>query len=117
MNKKGEGENLIFLISQSRAGSMMSQRIPGSYSNIYTVSEPWILLGPLYPLHFDNFDAECNTRLFKVARQNFFQQLLLIAKLLNLTLTQGGHTFIWEKLYLNCKNGMRRSLLTNRLLS
>ena len=32
----------------------MSQRILGSHPNIYTVSEPWILLGPLYSLHFDN---------------------------------------------------------------
>jgi hypothetical protein len=58
MDKRQEGENFIFLISQPRAGSTMSQRILGSHPNIYTVSEPWILLGPLYPLHFDNFDAE-----------------------------------------------------------
>lgn len=67
---------MIFLISQPRAGSTMSQRILGSHPNIYTVSEPWILLGPLYPLHFDNFDAEYDARLFKTAWQSFFQQLL-----------------------------------------
>ena len=75
MDKRQEGENLIFLISQPRAGSTMSQRILGSHPNIYTVSEPWILLGPLYPLHFDNFDAEYDARLFKTAWQSFFQQL------------------------------------------
>lgn len=45
-----EGEGLIFLISQPRAGSTLLQRILGGHSMIHTVSEPWIMLPPLYAL-------------------------------------------------------------------
>ncbi|HWO40245.1 MAG TPA: sulfotransferase [Candidatus Eisenbacteria bacterium] len=44
------GENLIFLISQPRAGSTMLQRILATHPEIHTLSEPWLMLHPLYPL-------------------------------------------------------------------
>ena len=43
-------ENLILMISPPRAGSTMLQRILGSHSDIHTVSEPWLVLHPLYAL-------------------------------------------------------------------
>lgn len=45
----GEGENLIFLISQPRAGSTMLQKVLGSHPEIHTVSEPWVALPPSSP--------------------------------------------------------------------
>ncbi len=44
------GENLIFLVSQPRAGSTMLQRMLGAHSQIHTVAEPWVMLHPLYAL-------------------------------------------------------------------
>ncbi|OGW74810.1 MAG: hypothetical protein A2Z72_06010 [Omnitrophica bacterium RBG_13_46_9] len=45
-----KGENLIFLISQPRSGSTMLQRILGNHHDIYTVSEPWLMVPPLVGL-------------------------------------------------------------------
>jgi len=53
-----QGENMIFLISQPRAGSTLSQRMLGSHPDIYTVSEPWLMLHPLYPLRSEGHQAE-----------------------------------------------------------
>jgi hypothetical protein len=54
------GDNLIFVISQPRAGSTLLQKILGAHPEIHTVSEPWIALHPLFALrrevrtrHFD----------------------------------------------------------------
>lgn len=69
-----EGQNLIFLISQPRAGSTMTQRILGCHPEIYTVGEPWVMLLPLYSLRFNNIEAEYDTKIFKKAFQTFFEQ-------------------------------------------
>lgn len=42
-----DGDKLIFLISQPRAGSTLLQKVLGAHSDIHTVSEPWIALHPL----------------------------------------------------------------------
>jgi hypothetical protein len=42
------GDNLIFIISQPRAGSTLLQRILGSHSAIAISSEPWLMLHPVY---------------------------------------------------------------------
>ena len=52
------GKNLIFLISQPRAGSTLTQKILGCHSQIYTISEPWIMLHPLYALKKQGYKAE-----------------------------------------------------------
>lgn len=44
------GHNLIFAISQPRAGSTLLQRILGSHPDILTVAEPWLMLPPLIGL-------------------------------------------------------------------
>jgi len=70
-----EGQNLIFLISQPRAGSTMTQRILGSHSNIYTVSEPWLMLHPVYGLRNEGYDAEYNAIWAKNITKQFFQTI------------------------------------------
>lgn len=73
--KNCQGQNLIFLISQPRAGSTMTQKILGNHKRIHTVSEPWILLPNLYPLRHDNFEAEYNSKLGKIGWSSFFKEL------------------------------------------
>lgn len=52
------GNQLIFLISQPRAGSTMLQRILGSHPEIHTLSEPWLMLPPFYALRQKGYEAE-----------------------------------------------------------
>ena len=52
------GQNLIFIISQPRAGSTMLQRMMGSHPRIHTLSEPWIMLHSLYALRREGYEAE-----------------------------------------------------------
>lgn len=51
-------ENLIFLISQPRAGSTLLQSILGGLEQVHTVSEPWLMLHPLYALRERGHTAE-----------------------------------------------------------
>jgi hypothetical protein len=66
MDVSVQGENLIFLISQPRAGSTLLQRILGSHPDIHTVSEPWLLLSSVYALrekgHWAEYDASMACR-------------------------------------------------------
>ncbi|NEQ01588.1 sulfotransferase [Moorena sp. SIO3F7] len=64
-------KNLIFLISQPRAGSTLTQRILGTHREIYTVSEPWIMLHPLYALRGDGYQAEYSVQNSKKALDSF----------------------------------------------
>jgi len=48
-----QGENLVFVVSQPRAGSTMLQRMLGAHPEIHTTPEPWTLLGMLYPLRHE----------------------------------------------------------------
>jgi hypothetical protein len=70
-----KGKNLIFLISQPRAGSTLLQRMLGSNSEIHTVSEPWLMLHPLYALRDEGYRAEYDEKLAWRARKDFFQDL------------------------------------------
>ena len=67
------GKNLIFLISQPRAGSTMLQKILGSHPEIYTVSEPWLLLHPFYLLKNQGYNAEYNAKWSREALKSFFE--------------------------------------------
>lgn len=69
-----EGQNLIFLISQPRAGSTMIQRILGSHPDIYTLSEPWLMLHPLYAMRSKGYEAEYHAWEARVALKNFFEE-------------------------------------------
>lgn len=69
------GDNIIFVISQPRAGSTLLQRILGSHPDIHTVSEPWLMLHPLYMMRTEGFDAEYNGQLARVGVESFFKML------------------------------------------
>ncbi|HRZ42514.1 MAG TPA: sulfotransferase [Bacteroidales bacterium] len=69
------GENLIFLISQPRAGSTLTQKILGSHSMIHTQSEPWVMLHPLHSLKPDGLVAEYDAQLAAKGLQDFIQAL------------------------------------------
>lgn len=71
MTSNFTGTNLIFLISQPRAGSTMLQKILGSHPDIYTVSEPWLLLHPFYALKDQGYQAEYNADLFRQGFKTF----------------------------------------------
>lgn len=75
MNIGLHGENLIFLISQPRSGSTLTQRILGSHPDIYTVSEPWVMLPPLYGLRYEGIESDYNYKWAKVALKEFCKAL------------------------------------------
>ncbi|MBN1815504.1 MAG: sulfotransferase [Anaerolineae bacterium] len=70
-----QGENLLFLISQPRAGSTLLQRILGSHPEIHTVGEPWLMLHPLYALRSDGHTAEYGASQAHTALQTFLESL------------------------------------------
>lgn len=69
------GENLIFLISQPRAGSTLLQRILGSHPEIHTVSEPWIMLHPIYATRADGIETEYRHSTARVGVESFIDAL------------------------------------------
>jgi hypothetical protein len=69
------GENLIFIISQPRAGSTLLQRILGNHPDLHTVSEPWLMLHPFYCLECQGLRAEYNEVVAQSAVQNFLGTL------------------------------------------
>jgi hypothetical protein len=70
-----QGQNLIFLISQPRAGSTLLQRILGNHAHIHTVSEPWLMLHPLDILRPERYQAEYDPHIAQMALQSFIQTL------------------------------------------
>jgi len=68
-------KNLIFLISQPRSGSTLTQRILGTHSKIYTRSEPWIMLNSMYEFKKDGISAEYNKTWEYNAAQDFIDNL------------------------------------------
>lgn len=75
MNNYKLGENIVFLISQPRAGSTLLQRILSCNPNINTTSEPWIMLHPIYALYSYGYKAEYGEKLASQALQNFLKEL------------------------------------------
>jgi len=68
------GNNLIFLISQPRAGSTLLQRILGGHPEIHTTAEPWIMLHPLYALKNNGLFAEFDSNLAGQGLEDFLMQ-------------------------------------------
>ena len=83
---------LIFLISQPRSGSTLTQKILGTHSKIYTRSEPWLMLHPSYSLKDSGVCAEYSFKYNKMALDSFLDDL-----------PEGKSTYIKEikKMYLN----------------
>ncbi len=71
----GDGENLIFVISQPRAGSTMLQKVLSAHPEIHTVSEPWIALHPLFALRMAGIAADYNSDLARTAIREFLGRL------------------------------------------
>lgn len=67
--------SLVFLASQPRAGSTMLQRILGAHSEIHTLSEPWIMLHPVYALREHGYEAEYDASLAKTGLASFLHEL------------------------------------------
>jgi hypothetical protein len=65
----------IFLLSISRSGSTLLQRILASHRGIATVSEPWLLLPHAYTLRPRGVDAEYVHPLLVAAIEDFCEQL------------------------------------------
>jgi len=68
-----KGENLIFIISQPRAGSTLLQQILGNHPEIHITAEPWIMLPSLYALRPEGHEAEYDSNLARLAIINFLQ--------------------------------------------
>lgn len=75
MEKEYLGKNLIFIISQPRAGSTLLQRILAGHTQIHTVAEPWIMLHPVYALRKDGCSAEYDSSLARNALDDFLSQI------------------------------------------
>lgn len=70
-----DGNNLVFLISLPRSGSTLLQRILGSHEKIHTVSEPWIMLHPIYGLKKGGIKAEYEASLARDSLEDFLAQI------------------------------------------
>ena len=68
-------KQLLFIISQPRSGSTLTQRIIGSHPRVYTRSEPWIMLHSLYSLKQRNFQADFDAELWRPAFNDFIDHL------------------------------------------
>ncbi|HEY1336606.1 MAG TPA: sulfotransferase [Bryobacteraceae bacterium] len=103
------GENLIFLISQPRAGSTLLQKILGSHSAIHTVSEPWVALHPLFGLRESGIAANYGARQALIGVRDFLGQLpdgedaywdavrLMLGRLYRSALEPSGKRFFLDK--------------------
>lgn len=69
------GKEVIFLISQPRSGSTLTQKMLGSHPLIHTQSEPWVLLHPLHALRDDNIVAGYNSSLYAKALNDFIEKI------------------------------------------
>lgn len=69
------GKNIIFLISQPRAGSTLLQLMLSGHPDIATTSEPWIALHPLFALRNDGENnVSYNSRWAREALSDFLKQ-------------------------------------------
>src|SRR3989304_316293 len=72
--KSSNGENLIFIISQPRAGSTLLQLMLSGHPDIATTSEPWIALHPVFSLMKEGIDTVYNSKLARLALIDFLKQ-------------------------------------------
>ena len=54
------GENLVFIISQPKAGSTLLQRLLAGHPDIQTSAETWLMLHPVYGLRTRGVAADFN---------------------------------------------------------
>lgn len=104
-----KGQNLIFLISQPRAGSTLLQRILGSHPDIHTVSEPWLMLMPMrilvergsldgVEMHFARMNVKAFLRSFPQGEEHYLQSVRGMAlHLYNRALQSSGKKYFLDK--------------------
>ena len=69
------GEGLIFIFSLPRSGSTLLQRVLAGHSQIYTRSEPWLLLHPLYARRRGDVMVPYNHNLARLGVDDFIADL------------------------------------------
>lgn len=67
--------NLIFLACQPRSGSTLLQRVLGGHPQVLTLSEPWLMLPPLYALRPDGQRADYDAEEARKAQFSFLESL------------------------------------------
>ncbi|MBW1731455.1 MAG: glycosyltransferase [Deltaproteobacteria bacterium] len=70
-----QGDNLLFLVSQPRAGSTLLQRVLGSHSQIHTLAEPWVMLHPIYAAKTRGIETEYGAIYARHALEDFISEL------------------------------------------
>jgi hypothetical protein len=68
-------QNLIFLISQQRAGSTLLQRMLGGHPSIHTTAETWLMLPLVYATRESGYQAEYNAVIGQKGLQDFLNTL------------------------------------------
>jgi hypothetical protein len=66
---------LIFLVSQPRAGSTLLQHILAGHEAIHATAEPWLMLHPVYALRESGHTAEYDAQIAHHALDDFLQLL------------------------------------------
>ena len=74
-NEQFNGESLVFLVSQPRAGSTLLQRLLSGHKDIYSPPEPWLMLPPIYALRETGHRAEYDSSICAQAINNFVNTL------------------------------------------
>jgi len=69
------GVTPVFILSVSRSGSTLLQRIVAAHDGVATAPEPWILLPPAYSLRRQGVDAEYVPELLADAVEDFAERL------------------------------------------
>lgn len=75
MNTPMRDDQLIFMISLPRSGSTLLQKILGGHKDIYTRSEPWLMLHPLYALKKEGIQARYSANLAVDGLNDFVMNL------------------------------------------
>ncbi|MFJ3263065.1 sulfotransferase [Pseudomonas sp. NPDC086581] len=70
-----QDDQLIFMISLPRSGSTLLQRILGGHSEIYTRSEPWLMLHSLFALRTEGIQARYNAQVAAAGVQDFISNM------------------------------------------
>ncbi len=66
---------LVFLISQPRAGSTLLQRMIAAHPAVHTQSEPWIMLHPMHAFKPENILAPYKSEIYADATKDFIESL------------------------------------------
>lgn len=69
-----EGD-LIFIISQPRAGSTLLQLMLGHHPEICTMAEPWLMLHPIYGIGKNGIEAEYGFQPYSKAIRDFLNSI------------------------------------------